>query len=910
MRRFFTLAAIAILGLSTAPAWAAATIVIQNNNGAGVGFNDPTPVAPVGVNPGTTLGQQRLNAFQAAANIWGDLIHSNITIVVRAQFTALTCNDTSAVLGSAGTLTIHRDFPNAPLASTWYPQALANSLAGSDLSAANPDINANFNVNLGNPGCLTGIPFYLGADNNAPASSVDLVTVLLHEFGHGLGFATFVNAATGIENSGFEDAFEGHLFDRTTGQFWTQMTDAQRQASARNTRNLAWDGANTEAAVPAFLGLGQALLNVTAPVARELYVGTATFGPPIDAAIQAGVVVGLDAGASSLGCNAIVTNLTGKIALLDAGGACSFTAKVKRAQTAGAVAVLIANDADGSNLTSLGGSDGTITIPSARITLSDGAFLKDNIAGLTATLKLDEARRRGTDDAGRPFSYTPSTFSPGSSVSHWDTMTSPNTLMEPALNGDLGYDVDLTLGAFRDLGWSTASTTPTPTLSVNDVAVTEGNSGTSNAVFTVSLSAPSANAVTVQYATAPGTATTPADYTSLALTTLTFAPGETSKPVTVKVKGDTKDEDNETYSLNLSNPTNADLADNQGVGTINDNDPLPALSIANVTAAEGSATKMLTLTVKLTPISGRTVTVNYATANGTATTGNNDYVATSGTLTFTPGQTSKTFKVTVTGDHDFEPTESFSVVLSGASNATAPAPATVTLTNDDDEPVPVSASINNVTLAEGSTTATTSFVFTVTLSAAPTATVTLQYATADGTALTPADYTTKAATLTFNAGQTSKTITVPVKGDKAQEANETFFVNLSAPVGMTISDPQGLGTIQNDDSPAISIADKSVTEGNAGTKNISFTVTLSGAALNTVTAHYQTAAGSATAGVDYTETSGTVTFTAGQVSRLLTVAVKGDVEDEPDETFVVNLSAPTNATIADGQAVGTIVDNE
>jgi Calx-beta domain/PA domain len=907
MRRSL-LAALALASLAPTPAHASATITIA----AGAGFNDPTVVAPVGNNPGTTLGQQRLNAFQAAADIWGAQLNSNVTIVVSAQFTALSCDANSAVLGSAGATTFFRDFTNAPLPSTWYPVALANSLAGSDLNGGTAEINANFNANLGNAGCLTGFPFYLGADNNAPANAIDLVTVLLHEFGHGLGFATLVGSS-GAEANGFPDAFERHLRDNSLGQLWPTLTQGQRATSSLNTRNVGWDGTEIEAAVPAQLGLGQGLLTLTAPVSRESLVGTASFGPPLVGPISAPITIP-EAGNGN-GCSAIATNLTGKIALLD-GDTCSATSKVKRAQTAGALAALVINNFAGSVLYSLSGSDGTITIPSAPITANDGTFLKANLSGLTANLRTDATRRRGADVevSPKPHTYNPNPFEGGSSVSHWDTTTSPNTLMEPALNADVGYDVDLTLPAFMDIGWSVATST-TPTLSIDDVTVTEGNSGTLNAVFTVSLSASSADPVTVQYATAAGTATAGTDYTSLPLATLTFAPGQTSKPVTVKVKGDVKDEDNETFFLNLSNPTNAELDDAQGQGTINDNDGPPALSMANVTTPEGSTNKMLTLTVKLTPASGKTVSVNYATANGTATLANGDYLAASGTLTFTPGQTSKTFKVTIKGDSTFEPDETFVVNLTGASNATVLAPqATVTLTNDDPAPVPVSASINDVTLAEGDT-GSTNAVFTVSLTPAPTTTVSLSYSTANGTAIAPGDYTAKSGVLTFTAGQATKTASVPVKGDKAQEANETFFVNLSNPVGVTFSDSQGRGTILNNDAPALSIADKSIVEGDTGTKNLTFAVTLSGVALNTVTVNWQTAIAGppgptvATPDVDYVTSSGTVTFTPGQTSRTFTVAIKGDTEDESDETFLVNLSAPTNASIADGQAVGTIIDD-
>jgi hypothetical protein len=173
--------------LGASSAFAAATIVILNNDVAGLGFNDSTVVAPVGGNSGVTLGQQRLIAFQAAAAKWGATLNSSVTITIRSQWSALACTATTAVLGSAGAVTIYRDFPGAPFAGTWYNAALDGHITGVDPDAAQPEINANFNINLGNADCLAGTPFYLGLDNNH-GSAIDLVTVLTHEFGHGLGF--------------------------------------------------------------------------------------------------------------------------------------------------------------------------------------------------------------------------------------------------------------------------------------------------------------------------------------------------------------------------------------------------------------------------------------------------------------------------------------------------------------------------------------------------------------------------------------------------------------------------------------------------------------------------------------------------------------------------------------------------
>ena len=190
-----------------------------------------------------------------------------------------------------------------------------------------------------------------------------------------------------------------------------------------------------------------------------------------------------------------------------------------------------------------------------------------------------------------------------------------------------------------------------PTLSINDVAVAEGNAGTTTLGFTVTLSAVSGQTVTVGYATANGTATM-ADGDYLAASgTLTFAPGVTTQPVSVTVNGDVKAEPNETLLVNLTVPTNATILDDQGTGTITNDDGVPTLSINDVAVAEGNAgTTTLGFTVSLSAVSGQTVTVDYATANGTATTADGDYLAASGTLTFAPGVTTRPVNVTVNGD--------------------------------------------------------------------------------------------------------------------------------------------------------------------------------------------------------------------------------------------------------------------
>jgi hypothetical protein len=224
----------------------AAIITIVNNDAAGEGFNDPTPVAPVGGNNGTTLGAQRLLVFQRAADIWGGLLVSPVTIRVGSTFDPLPCNATSAVLGMAAATTIFRDFTGTLRSGTWYHSALAKALHGSALDPGD-DIVAQFNSSLG-----TACPFpkgwYYGLDANPPGNQTDLLTTILHELGHGLGFSTFVNLATGAKALGFDDVFMLNLEDHSTGKLYPAMTNAERVTASQNTGNLHWVGAQVRAA--------------------------------------------------------------------------------------------------------------------------------------------------------------------------------------------------------------------------------------------------------------------------------------------------------------------------------------------------------------------------------------------------------------------------------------------------------------------------------------------------------------------------------------------------------------------------------------------------------------------------------------------------------------------------------------
>ena len=311
------LISILVLTLFAGSAYAGANIIIINTDSAGVGFNDNTSATPIGGNTGTTLGEQRLIAFNFAADLWGGVLDSGLTIRVDASFAPLSCNSQSAILGSAGPTTIHANFPGVPFSGTWYPQALANSIAGFDQSGQ-ADMSAQFNGNIDfNNGCLSGTNWYYGLDNNNPGNTIDFLNTVMHELGHGLGFSGYVNLSTGALQGGMTDVFARFTYDNSQMLHWNEMSNSQRASSATSSGNLVWDGPN-------------------------------------------------------------------------------------------------------------------------------------------ATALAGDLLSSGTDGSGFPRLYAPSTLAVGSSVYHWDTGTSPNTLMEPFLSGSLvaSESLDLTPAQMKDIGWT------------------------------------------------------------------------------------------------------------------------------------------------------------------------------------------------------------------------------------------------------------------------------------------------------------------------------------------------------------------------------------------------------------------------------------------------------------------------
>jgi hypothetical protein len=336
------------------------------------------------------------------------------------------------------------------------------------------------------------------------------------------------------------------------------------------------------------------------------------------------------------------------------------------------------------------------------------------------------------------------------------------------------------------------------------VSVTEGNAGLKPLVFTVTRTGDTSAAASVDYFSSNNTATGGLDYQPVS-GTLNFLPGQATKIVVVQLIGDTAVEPNEAFFLNLAAPGNVAIADNQGVGTItNDDSPTPtptptatSFRVNDVAVTEGNGgTKNLSFIVTRSGSTSGTSTVKFNTSDGTA--GSGDYVAKTATLSFGPGVTTRTVNVTVKGDTKVEPDETFFLNLSQATGASiADNRGTGTIRNDDQTQPQVFIDVNDESDFEG-TSGLKAITFKVWLDRSSGATVKVNFATANGTAGS-GDYQSTAGTITFAPGQTQKTITVYVKGDTNSEADETFFVNLTSPVNAAIGDGQGRGIIRNDD---------------------------------------------------------------------------------------------------------------
>jgi len=558
----------------------------------------------------------------------------------------------------------------------------------------------------------------------------------------------------------------------------------------------------------------------------------------------------------------------------------------------------------------------SVQFSAATYSVNEGAGLATITATLTGATALmatvSYATSDGTAVAGSDYAATSGTliFAPGTTTRTFSVAIIGDTALEEneTLVVTLSNPVSATLGS------------PNPaTLTIVDddaqsiiqfsAATYSVNESAGSATITVTLTGSTSTTATVSYATSNGTAVAGSDYIATS-GTLTFAPGVTSQTFSVPIVNDAIFEANESLSLTLSNPVSATLGSpNPATLTIVDNDAPPSVQFSAATYSVNEGAGLATITATLTGATALTATVSYATSDGTALAGS-DYTAISGTLTFAPGVTSRTFSVPIINDAIFEANESLSLTLSNPVSSTlgSPNPATLTIV-DNDAPPSVQFSAATYSVNEGAGSAT----ITATLTGATAVTATVSYATSNGTALAGSDYTAVSGTLTFAPGATSQTFSVPIIDDTAFEANESLVLTLSNPVSATLRSPNPASlTILDDDGPPtvqFSSATYSVNE-SAGSATI--VASLSKASAFSVTASYATSNGTALAGSDYTAASGILTFAPGTTARTFDVAIIGDTLDEADETITLTLSNPSgNATLGTpNPATLIIVDDD
>jgi hypothetical protein len=545
-------------------------------------------------------------------------------------------------------------------------------------------------------------------------------------------------------------------------------------------------------------------------------------------------------------------------------------------ETAGAVVV---------TATLSGQSAFTITVV---ITTSDGAATAGNdYAALSATLTFAPLQTSVTtsiaisDDVVYESSET---FNIGLSGESNATLGAPSTAVVTILDDELQ-----------------------PTVQLDSATYTVGETAGA-VVVTATLSGQSAFTVTVTLTTTNNIASDASDYAPQNVT-LTFAPLQTSVTASIAITDDAVFEDSETFNVGLSNAVSATVAaPSAAVVTILDNELQPTVQLSNATYSVNENAGFVAVTATLSGPSAFTTTVIITTSNSTATA-MSDYDAITTTLTFAPLQTSVTQPITINDDVAYEGDETFHVGLSNAVSATLNAPSAAVVTIVEDEAVPTaqfSASAYSVSENVGAAT------MTVTLNYPSVFTITVNYATSNGTAVAGSDYNAASGTLTFTPGITRQTFAVAILNDTLDEANETVNLTLSGAVSATIgaTNLATLTIVDDDPTPSLVIADVTKSEGNVGAAHFVFTVTLSAPSGLTVTVNYSTANGTANAPSDYITQNGVLTFTAGITTQLITVTVNGDTTYEVNETFFVNLSGANNATLADAQGVGTILNDD
>lgn len=462
----------------TSSVLAQAKITLVNLDRPGVGLNDPTLAVPIGGNPGRTMGQQRMIAYQYAMDLWGALLRSSTEIKVEASFAPLRCLAGDIVLGQAGSISQIKAnaISTNGTADFEYPVALANAIAGRDMDAGRNDILTNFSSAIDTPACqaLGGGGWYYGLTGNAGhniENRANFLNVIMHEIGHGLGTSgnsrLFFNSPVRFAKSPWDGLAWSNTHSMSYNDFG--MIDSRIGVALTTPGQTVWKGRATNG-MAALIAENRLVLNISSPVAAFHDYGRADFGSTDFSPIKGDIVLISDAAAQGAvdmhtGCDgsdgqpAIANGalLAGKIVLIDR-GVCEFSRKALNAQNHGAVAVILANNVPRAPFGAASGTLGAqVKIPVITVTQEVGKLLRGDVPVVASGLTVDPNRFYGLDSGGNMRLFTPATYQAGSSFSHIDTDMTPNFLMEPAETKTLRADVmiDVALEMFEEMGWPT-----------------------------------------------------------------------------------------------------------------------------------------------------------------------------------------------------------------------------------------------------------------------------------------------------------------------------------------------------------------------------------------------------------------------------------------------------------------------
>ncbi|QXW19640.1 autotransporter domain-containing protein [Comamonas aquatica] len=809
--------------------------------------------------------------------------------------------------------------------------------------------------------------------------------------GLSLDFNTALLSGTPIATGSY--SFDVEVYDHGTGQFNIQ--------SYVLAVNLAVPSAPS--AVSAVAGNGQVSVAFTAPASNGGtnitgytvtsnpggFTGTGTASPIIVTGLANGTAYTFTVTAtnsqgtgSASAASAAVTPKAAQTITFNNPGAQNFgtTPTLSASSTSNLTVSLTSSTTGVCTIT----SGGTLTFVSAG-TCTINADQAGNAAYLAATQVsqsftvnpvIPGAPTIGTATAGdrqASVSFTAPASNGGASITGYTVTSSPggftgsgssSPIAVTGLTNGTAYTFTVTTTNSAGTGAASAAsnsvTWALPTLSINDVSNSEGNSGTTTFTFTVTLSAPSAQPVTVNYATANGTAQAGSDYVASS-GTLTFSPGQITQMLSVTVYGDTDVEPDETFFVNLSDPSFATLSKPQGVGIIlNDDSAAPIITLSPASIANPKVGVAYSQSIAA---AGGTAPYTYA-ISGSLPTGLT--FASNGILSGTP---------TVAGSYNFTVIATDSSTGAGAPFAGSRA-YSVTVAAPTLVLSPASGSLPSATVGwaySQSFTAsdgTAPYTYAITSGSVPTGLSLAANGTLSGTPTVAGSYnftvtTTDSSTgagapftsshaysvtvaagaipvvsaIAPSSGPSSGGTTVTITGTGFGGATAVTF-GASSATGFTVNSatqitataPAGTGTVDIRVTtaggtsatsaadqftyvvapaiPSLSISDVTQNEGNSGGAAFNFTVTLTSASASAVTVNYATSNGSATAPSDYTATSGALTFAPGQITQTVTVQVNGDTTVEPDETFFVNLSSPFNATLGKSQGVATIVNDD